>query len=170
MPGVVRDSFLICLKKKRFMDKIPGMKTIVGISGIFLMCLLAAVAGIPRAWSQDPAQVMESVPEPPVLVQARMCEAIEKFMPVNPAVVFSISLGRVYCFTAFDPVYEETVVYHRWYRQDRLISNARLVLNPPKWSSFSSMQLRSADKGPWRVEIVDSRDKIMKILYFGISD
>lgn len=152
------------------MDKIPKMKLSCNICAVFVVFLVAVVAGIPRAWPQDPEPVMESVPEPPVLFQAQMCEAIEKFMPVNPAVVFSISLGRVYCFTAFDPVYEETVVYHRWYRQDRLISNARLVLNPPKWSSFSSMQLRSADKGPWRVEIVDNREKLMKILRFSISD
>ncbi len=152
------------------MDKIPKMKLSSNICAVFVVCLVAVVAGIPRAWAQDLEPVMESVPEPPVLVQAQMCEAIEKFMPVNPAAVFSISLGRVYCFTAFDPVYEETVVYHRWYRQDRLISNARLVLNPPKWSSFSSIQLRSADKGPWRVEIVDNREKLMKILRFSISD
>ncbi|MEE4365102.1 MAG: DUF2914 domain-containing protein [Desulfotignum sp.] len=106
----------------------------------------------------------------PVLVEAVMCEAIEKFKPVNQAVVFSISLGRVFCFTEFDPVPQETTVYHRWYRQDRLISTAKLVLNPPKWSSFSSMQLREADKGPWRVEIVDSREKLMKTLRFSISD
>jgi len=146
------------------------MKLSCNICAVFALCLVAVVAGIPRAWAQDLEPVMESVPEPPVLVQAQMCEAIEKFMPVNPAVVFSISLGRVYCFTAFDPVYEETVVYHRWYRQDRLISNARLVLNPPKWSSFSSMQLRPADKGPWRVEVVDSRENLIKTLRFSISD
>ncbi len=106
----------------------------------------------------------------PVLVEAVMCEAIEKFKPVNQAVVFSISLGRVFCFTGFDPVPEETTVYHRWYRQDRLISTAKLVLHPPKWASFSSMQLREADKGPWRVEIVDSQEKLMKTLRFSISD
>ncbi|MCA1792524.1 MAG: DUF2914 domain-containing protein [Desulfobacteraceae bacterium] len=106
----------------------------------------------------------------PVLVQAVMCEAIENFKPVNQAVVFSISLGRVYCFTAFDPVLEQTDIYHRWFRQDRLISNAKLVLTPPKWSSFSSVQLRSADKGPWRVEIVDSQGMLMKTLRFSISD
>lgn len=148
----------------------PGMKVFFGISRIFWVCLMITTAGIPRAWAQDPVPEMESVPDPPVLVQAQMCEAIEKFMPVNSAVVFSISLGRVYCFTAFDPVYEESVVYHRWYRQDRLVSNARLVLNPPKWASFSSMQLRPADKGPWRVEIVDSRESLIKTLRFSISD
>lgn len=152
------------------MDKIPEMKIISGIYTFFLVSLFVGGFSIPRAWVQEPAPVIGPVSEPPVLIQAQMCESIERFLPVNPAVVFSISLGRVYCFTAFDPVYEETVVYHRWYRQDRLISNARLVLNPPKWSSFSSMQLRSADKGPWRVEIVDGREKVLKILRFGISD
>jgi hypothetical protein len=158
------------LKKKDFMDKMPGMKVLIGICGVFLVCLLITTAGTPRAWAQDLVPDMESVPKSPVLVQAQMCETIERFLPVNPAVVFSISLGRLYCFTAFDPVYEESVVYHRWYRQDHLVSNARLVLNPPKWASFSSMQLRPADKGPWRVEIVDSREILIKTLRFSISD
>jgi len=152
------------------MDKIPKMKTSIGICGVFLVCLLSAAASVPPGWAQDTDVEIESVYNPPVLVQAEMCESIERFQPVNPAVVFSISLGRVYCFTSFDPVFEETVMFHRWFRKDLLISNARLVLNPPKWSSFSSMQLRPVDKGPWRVEIVDSRDNLIKTLRFSISD
>jgi hypothetical protein len=145
------------------------MKPLFSIKILFMMCLLTAAVFFPCARAQD-TEVLGQSYEPPVLVQAQMCETIDKFLPVNPAVVFSISLGRVYCFTAFDPVHEETVIYHRWYRQDRLISNARLVLNPPKWASFSSMQLRSADKGPWRVEIVDVRENLIKTLRFSISD
>jgi len=144
-----------------------------------LMCMLlflpAAVFFGPDARAQNPlSDDLPSGEHPqllqPVLVQAVMCEAIERFKPVNNAVVFSISLGRVFCFTAFDPVHQETIVYHRWYRQDRLISNAKLVLNPPKWSSFSSMQLREADKGPWRVEVVDSQENLMETLRFSIVD
>jgi hypothetical protein len=146
------------------------MKKISGIYTVFLLGLMVTGVSVSRGWAQDLTPVLDPAPEPPVMVQAVMCEGIENFLPVNPAVVFSISLGRVFCFTAFDPVYEETAVFHRWYRQDRLISNARLVLLPPKWSSFSSMQLRSADKGPWRVEIVDSRENVLKTLRFGISD
>lgn len=147
-----------------------GMKMICGIYAFFVLTLIVAGFSLPLGWAQDTAPVTEPVSQTPVLVQAQMCEAIDKFQPVNPAVVFSISLGRVYCFTAFDPVFEESVVYHRWFRQDRLISSARLVLNPPRWSSFSSIQLRPADKGPWRVEIVDSQDKLIRTLRFGISD
>jgi len=51
-----------------------------------------------------------------------------------------------------------------------LIFINKLTLTPPKWSSFSSMQLRNVDKGPWRVEIRDSRDNLMHVLRFSISD
>jgi hypothetical protein len=161
---------LICLKKIRVHVYDDTMKPLVSIRVLFMICLLTVAVSPPWARAKDTEAVTGQLPEPPVLVRADMCETIEKFLPVNPAVVFSISLGRVYCFTAFDPVYEETVIYHRWFRQDRLISNARLVLNPPKWASFSSMQLRSADKGPWRVEIVDARENLLKTLRFSISD
>ncbi len=104
------------------------------------------------------------------LVHGTMCESIENFHPVDPAVVFSISKGEIICFTTFDPVLERTNVFHKWYKKDQLISRARLTLQPPKWSSFSSMQLRKADKGPWRVDITDMNDNIMQTLRFSISD
>ena len=104
------------------------------------------------------------------LAHGTMCESIENFHPVCPAVVFSISKEKIICFTAFDPVPEKTHIFHQWYKKDRLISRARLTLNPPKWSSFSSMQLRNADKGPWRVDITDSNNNILQTLRFSISD
>lgn len=41
-----------------------------------------------------------------VLADAVVCESISNFRPVNPAVVFSVSQGEVFCFSEFDPVYE----------------------------------------------------------------
>lgn len=114
-----------------------------------------------------PAKAQEA---PPTLVYGTMCESIENFHPVDPAVVFSISKGEIICFTTFDPVLKKTNVFHKWYKRDQLISRARLTLQPPKWSSFSSMQLRKADKGPWRVDITDINDNILQTLRFSISD
>ncbi|WP_321493886.1 DUF2914 domain-containing protein [uncultured Desulfobacter sp.] len=105
-----------------------------------------------------------------VLAEAVMCEEISSFRPVNPAVVFSVSQGEVFCFTAFDPVYEKTAVLHNWYKKDKLIFSMRLVLSVPKWSSFSRVQMRDADKGPWRVEIRDEDNKLLKTLRFCMSD
>ena len=104
------------------------------------------------------------------MVEAVMCEAIENFQPVNQSVVFSISLGEVFCFSSFDPVFEKTVIYHKWYKKDQLIFTMRLTLSPPKWSSFSRVQIRDADKGPWRVEIRDEDNTLLKTLRFSMAD
>ena len=105
------------------------------------------------------------------MVQAAMCESIENFKPVNTGVVFSISSGReVFCFSEFDPVFEKTHVLHQWYKKDKLIFTMRLTLSPPKWSSFSRVQIRYADKGPWRVEIHDADGTILQTLRFSMAD
>jgi len=105
-----------------------------------------------------------------VLVQAVMCESIENSRPLNPSVVFSISQGEVFCFSNFDPVFEKTYIFHKWYYKDKLISTMKLVLNPPKWSSFSRIQIRNEDRGPWRVEIRDADDNLLQTLRFSMAD
>ncbi len=104
------------------------------------------------------------------LVQAAMCERIEDFTPHNQAVVFPTSLERVSCFTSFDPVPEKTFVHHNWYYKDKLSTRIKLLLQPPRWSTFSSIQLREADKGPWRIEITDEKGDIFRVLRFSITD
>ena len=123
------------------------------------------VAGAWTAWSQETASTGKLA-----LVKAVMCESIQEYAPVNPAVVFSIDRGRISCFTEFDPVPAQTFVMHKWYRRDSLVTEKRLTINPPRWSSFTSMQLRDADKGPWRVEIIDAEGNIMRTLRFSITD
>jgi len=105
-----------------------------------------------------------------ILKEAHMCEAVKNFYPINPAVVFSISAKSISCFTVFDPVPEKTVVYHKWYRKDRLTTTQSLTLEPPAWRTYSSIQLREADKGPWRVEIVGPKGSILKTIRFSITD
>jgi hypothetical protein len=111
-----------------------------------------------------------SAQKKPTLVKAVMCEAFNGQEAVNPAIVFPITIGKVYCFTYFDPVPEKAVVFHRWYLRDRLNSNIKLRLQPPRWSTYSNIQLRDADKGPWRVEIADENGRILNVLRFSITD
>ena len=104
------------------------------------------------------------------ITQAVMCEDIRGYEPFNKATVFSIAMGKVYCYTAFNPVPRDMFIYHSWYRRDRLITTRRLSLKTPAWSVFSTIQLRQADKGPWRVEIKDHNGGIIKIIRFSITD
>lgn len=108
--------------------------------------------------------------EKPTLVQALACEDLKDGVPHNQAVVFPVSAGKVICYTVFSPVPRKTVIYHTWYRRDELNSRIRLVLQPPRWASYSTIQLREIDKGPWRVEITDSEGQVLSALRFSITD
>lgn len=135
---------------------------------ICFVIILATMCLVPgTVWIQESAA---SSSEEPKLVKAVMCESIQKFAPVNEAVVFSIDLGRVSCFTEFDPVPKQTVIYHKWYHKGSQVTVKQFTVNPPRWSLSSSMQLRDADKGPWQVDVVDKNDKLLRTLRFSITD
>lgn len=136
-------------------------------NGCAALILAAAVVltGFRAACGQD-----GSAQAPFKLARAVMCETVQGYSPINVAVVFSIELGRVSCFTAFDPVDQKTTIHHKWYRRGDLVTIKRLTINPPRWSSVSSIQLRDADKGPWRVDITDEHESVIHTLRFSITD
>jgi hypothetical protein len=140
--------------------------------GCFLILTAWVVYGLPStALSQEqPRSPSPEGQERPTLAQAVTCESVKDYAPVNPGVVFSTSIGRVLCFTSFDSVPQKTVIYHYWFHRDELINKQRLTLQTPRWSSFSSIQLRESDKGPWRVEITESTGRLLKVLRFSITD
>lgn len=109
-------------------------------------------------------------PESLSLFQAVMCEEISANAPQYQTVIFSVAKEKAICFTSFDTVSEKTFIYHNWFYKDIPSSRIRLVLQPPRWSTYSSIQIRKTDIGPWRVEITDSKGNILHILRFSITD
>jgi hypothetical protein len=108
--------------------------------------------------------------EKSTLVQAAMCASLKEGSPCNPGAVFPVSQGQALCFTSFDPVTRKTFVFHSWFHRDALITRHKLTLNPPRWATYSSIQLRESDKGPWRVEITDEDAQLLGVLRFSITD
>ncbi len=104
------------------------------------------------------------------LENAVMCEEIKDRKPVNKTIVFSIAARRAICFTSFSKVPEKVIIFHNWYKYDKLIARVRLRLQPPQWSSFSSIPLKEKDKGPWRVEVIDPKGKLLRVLRFSVTD
>ncbi|MBW2296327.1 MAG: DUF2914 domain-containing protein [Deltaproteobacteria bacterium] len=144
------------------------LRRFLKLGNFFIGCLgiLYLAAGSPGAFAQD----SKDADKKPAIIQAVMCEEIRDYEPHNIAAVFSIAIGKVYCFTSFNSIPRNMFVYHSWYRRDRLITTRRLSLKTPEWSVFSTIQLREADKGPWRVEIKDNNSRILKIIKFGITE
>jgi hypothetical protein len=104
------------------------------------------------------------------LIRALMCEYIKAYEPRHPAVAFSINSGKISCYTTFDGIQKSTHVFHKWYRRDALVTAKRLSLKPPSWSTYSSIQLREADKGPWRVEIRNAQNNLLRTLRFSVTE
>lgn len=104
------------------------------------------------------------------LVHAAMCETVKDYLPHNEAIAFHLSVAKVSCFTSFDHISGETVIYHKWFRRDKLTAQKKLTLKPPRWTTFSSMHLKDRDKGPWQLEITDAEDNILQILRFSVTD
>jgi hypothetical protein len=126
----------------------------------------------PEAFSQKAETKPPAAPEQKklTLVDAEMCEGVTEHGPLNRSVAISASLGQAWCFTSFDPVPEDTYIYHKWFLREKLIYKIRLTLATPRWSTFSRIRLRSSDKGPWRVEISDREGKILAVLRFSIVE
>ncbi len=127
--------------------------------------------GSAAAWAQasttPPVAADQTVP---VLSQAVLCESIQNFKPVNPSAIYPVSQGTIMCFTAFEVVPREIEIYHIWIKRDERVYRKRLILKPPRWASVSSIKLREADKGPWRVEIRDADGQLYAILRFSITE
>lgn len=102
--------------------------------------------------------------------KAFICEEIINREPAKKAVVFRNGIERIYCYTTMDKVRENTVIYHNWYKRDRLSSRIKLNAKSPRWATFSSIQLRDYDNGPWRVDITDVDGNILKVVRFSILD
>jgi len=99
-----------------------------------------------------------------------MCEEIYSDTPRNPTSVFSATKEKAVSFSVFDPVPQKTFIYHNWYHRDVPSARIRLQLKPPRWSTFSSIQIRKTDIGPWRVEITDDKGDILGVLRFSVTD
>jgi hypothetical protein len=105
-----------------------------------------------------------------ILTSAVMCEDVQDRQPLNEGVVFPIGIGKVFCYTVFDEVPENTFIMHNWYNRDNLSTKIKLPLQPPRWTTYSAIQLRESDKGPWRVEITDSEGRVLQILRFSVTE
>ena len=141
---------------------------------IFCLLLFTALLFIPMASPgkshADDGREPEAAGKNITLTHAVMCEDLKDLVPQNPTTIFSIERRQAICFTSFDPVPETTVIYHQWFHRDQPSAKIKLTVKPPRWSTYSSIQFRPEDIGPWRVEITDAQGNIFQVLRFSITD
>ena len=132
------------------------------LTGIGILFIVLPLAMQASAQDETPGRLQ--------LVRGVMCETIEAYEPNGIAVVFSINVGRISCYTLFDNIARDSAVDHKWFRRDELVTSKRLTIKAPKWGTYSSIQLRQADKGPWRVEVWQVDGPLLKTIRFSVTD
>jgi hypothetical protein len=140
------------------------------ISVFLLICVFSVFWPPTGSAQQDETLTPGESPQTLNLSQAVMCEDIFANAPRNQTVVFSVAREKAVCFTDFDKVSAQTFVYHNWFYKDIPSARIRLALQPPRWSTFSSIQIRKTDIGPWRVEVTDENGQVLHVLRFSITD
>ena len=149
-------------RPKKFLLLIPvALAMVVVVTDVF-----AQVAEHVKAQAAEATEPSQR----PKLSHATMCERVDNLSPTRAGIVFSVANGQVCCYSSFDPVPQPTLIYHRWFHRDELSTQTRLRVYPPKWATYSVIQLRETDKGPWRVEITDQNGRIFSVLRFSITD
>ena len=136
----------------------------------FLVWLTVWLPPLPGFSQEEQEPTADVSVQPLILGQALICEEIFANACRNRTVVFSVAKEKVVCYSSFESVPEKTFIYHNWFYKDIPSSRIRLVLRPPSWSTYSSIQIRKTDIGPWRVEITDATGQVLRALRFSITD
>ena len=136
----------------------------------FLVWLTVLLFSLPGFSQEERKPTSDASVKTLMMGQALICEEIFANACRNRTVVFSVAKEKVVCYSSFESVPEKTFIYHNWFYKDIPSSRIRLVLRPPSWSTYSSIQIRKTDIGPWRVEITDATGQVLRVLRFSITD
>mgnify|MGYP000409604186 CR=1 FL=1 len=120
---------------------------------LLLCVLLLLILSAPHAWALE-------------AVDSVITTAIVDREPVDKVQAFPVASGKLYCFTRVVGAEEPTVVYHVWFRGDRLMSRVELAVNSNNWRTWSAKKFTGDQSGAWRVEIQDAAGNVMQQVDF----
>ena len=117
------------------------------------------------AGAQDSGDAMRTQPG-----AVFVCAAVESGRPLGRSVVFPSAQGTLYCYSDFVQVAAPEQITHRWFFRDREVAHFKLVIQPPRWSSYSSLNIPARDTGPWRVDVVGEDGVVYGTARFSIVE
>lgn len=100
---------------------------------------------------------------------AVVCTNVVDRQPVDSAVSFPASTGRLYFFTRIIGAQEPTQVVHAWYYGDVERARVTLAVNGSNWRTYSSKVVQAHEVGGWRVEILDADGNNLETVQFDVT-
>ncbi len=89
--------------------------------------------------------------------------------PVEPGSSFSVSVGRLFCYSKVTDIQSSTQIYHVWYYGDTERARVALNVNPPNWRTYSSKIIQAHEIGKWHVKILDDANTLLQDVEFDLN-
>ena len=103
------------------------------------------------------------------VVDSAICLDVVDHECVGGDVVFPADVGKLYCLTRLYGARTDTEVTHVWFYGDIERARVPLAIRSINFRTFSSKIIRSTETGDWRVEVVDSQNRVLKIIEFKVE-
>ncbi len=113
---------------------------------------------------------ISALPESTISIEtAVICEAVVNRVPVGENDIFPKEIQRLYCFSKVTGAVKDTVIAHKWYYKDKAVSAVYLKVRSKNWRTYSNIRIRPEKTGDWKVEVISSKKKILKTIYFMVE-
>ena len=89
--------------------------------------------------------------------------------PVEPGSSFSVSVGKLFCYSKVTNIQSSTQIYHVWYYGDTERARVALNVNPPNWRTYSSKVIQAHEIGKWHVKILDDANNMLQDIEFDLT-
>ncbi len=89
--------------------------------------------------------------------------------PVEPGSSFSVSVGRLFCYSKVTNIQSSSQIYHVWYFGDTERARVALNVNPPNWRTYSSKIIQAHEIGKWHVKILDDANNMLQDIEFDLT-
>ena len=100
---------------------------------------------------------------------AVVCTNVVDREPVDSAVSFPASVGRLYAFTRIVGASDPTQVVHVWYFGEMERARVTLGVNGSNWRTYSSKVIQEHEIGAWRVEVLDADGNNLDSIQFDVT-
>jgi len=122
---------------------------------LLILALMLLVA--PAVLAADPAPA----------ATAQICTGVKDRAPVGAADKFPATVGELYCFSVVTNATDKIVQV--WFHGDKEVCKVELPVKAARWRTWSNITVGKNMIGPWKLEVRDSKGKVMATFQFKIE-
>jgi hypothetical protein len=90
-------------------------------------------------------------------------------MPVDEIQSYTVSVGKLYCFTRIVGAQGDTTVTDVWKLNGQEVARVELPVRSSDWRTWSSKTIPPEAKGEWEVDVLDAQGQLLKTIKFTLK-